>query len=512
MKRVLFYLFILCFIVHPLLYVNLNAQDVLVLNLEESIEIALDESYSIKQLRESMNWAEWNLWAAKAGYRTSIESRIYTPVYEEGYRLVDVVEGTPVAKQFGSQQVRGVLDLRQPMPWIPFGGADMTLRSEAYRLDSWTPSNADPEVDIKSSKFYTSLSLIVNKPLFTINETALNLKRAKLSYERRSRAFKRSELDLVFQVTQMFYQLYSWTQRMEIDRDKVRRQEDIYQTTSNKFKAGLIAEVDAMQAEVDLIEFRNDLKRSEGMLAEVSSRFKQLIGVPFEVDVHVITELEPKRVEVDQAQALNLALANRSELVEKKIDIEEQKISIEQIDAQSSVNGNLMGYYDLSGFSDPAFAWGTDTEQLFRSSWDGLQQTPNRGFTFELEVPIFDWGRNKAQVEAAKANMRQDELDYGDLTLDIIREVQDVVRTVYQSWDQLQMLTKSKAVGEKSFDISLKRFNNGDITSTELSRASDQLNQAKLSYLTAYVDYKVALADLKRKTLFDFDLNQSLME
>lgn len=511
MKRI-FHLSLFLMLVRITGTVSVSAQDVLVLSLNESIDIALDESYSIKQLRESINWAEWNLWAAKAGYRTSIESHIYTPVYEEGYRLVDVVDGTPVAKQFGSQQVRGVLDLRQPMPWIPFGGADMTLRSEAYRLDSWTPSTTNPDVDIKSSKFYTSLSLIVNKPLFTINETALNLKRAKLSYERRSRAFKRSELDLVFQVTQTFYQLYSWSQRVEIDRDKVRRQEDIYNTTSNKFKAGLIAEVDAMQAEVDLIQYRNDLKQSEGTMAEVASRFKQLIGLPLEKEVRVIAELEPQKVEVDQARALELALANRSELVEKQIDIEEQKISIRQIDAQVSVNGNLMGYYDLSGFSDPSLPWGTDTERLFRSSWEGLRQTPNRGFTFDLEVPLFDWGRNKAQVEAAKANLRQNELDYDNLTLDIVREVQDVVRTVYQSWDQLQMLAKSREVGEKSFEISLKRFNNGDITSTELSRASDQLNQAKLSYLAAYVDYKLALADLKRKTLYDFDLDRSLVE
>ncbi len=511
MKRILFLFIFVQYIFLSIGVASLSAQDSLVLDLDQCIEIALDKSYSIKQLRESMNWAEWNLWAAKAGYRTSIVSQIYTPVYQEGYRLVDVVDGNPVPKQFGSQQVRGVLDLRQPMPWIPFGGANATLRSEAYRLDSWTPSSLDPDVDIKSSKFYTSLSLIINKPLFTINETALNLERAKLSYERRSRTFKRSELDLVFQITQTFYQLYSWSQRVEIDRDKVRRQEDIFNNTSNKFKAGLIAEVDAMQAEVDLIQYRNDLKQSEGTLAEVSSHFKQLIGVPFEVDVRVTTELEPKKVEVDQARAIELALANRSELVEKQIDIEEQKISIRQTDAQVSINGNLMGYYDLSGFSDPSLPWGTDSKELFRSSWDGLRKTPNRGFTFDLEIPLFDWGRNKAQVEAAKANLRQNELDYDNLTLDIIREVQDVVRSVYQSWDQLQMLAKSREVGEKSFEISLKRFDNGDITSTELSRASDQLNQAKLSYLAAYLDYKLALADLKRKTLFDFDLNQSLV-
>ena len=179
-------------------------QDTRVLTLDESIEIALDKSYSIKSLREGMTWAERNLWAAKAGYRTNIQSSLYTPAYDEGFTLVEVVGGNPVAKQSGTFQMRGVLDVIQPMPWLPLGGGDLTFRSEAYQLNSWTPSTTEPDIDLKSNKFYTSLSAIMNKPLFTINTLALNLKQAELSYERQSRVFKRSELDLVYQVTSAF--------------------------------------------------------------------------------------------------------------------------------------------------------------------------------------------------------------------------------------------------------------------------------------------------------------------
>jgi len=486
-------------------------QDTLVLNLDESLGIALDRSISIQTLRQNMQWAERNLWAAKAGYRTSITSRWYAPAYDEGFKLVEVVEGNPVAKRYGSSQVRGVLDLVQPMPWIPLGGADLTLRSEAYQLNSWTPSLQNPDARIRSNQFFTSLSVIANKPLFTINELALGLKQAELSYERQSRVFKRSELDLVYRVTDAFYRLYEMSQRVDIDREKVARQEAIFQTTSNKYKAGLIAEVDAMQAEVELIQYKNDLKTDEGRLAEQEAAFKQLVGIPMERPVKAAAELELLPVNVDVVKARAMALENRSELAEQKINIEEQKINIQQIDARVAVKGNLKGYYDLSGFSDPDSPWGTSSQDLFRSSWDQLKQTPNRGFTFELEIPIWDWGRNRAQVQAAKANLRSDELSLADLAVTIEREVDDVVRSVRETWDRVQMLAKSQEVSRKSMDISLKRFANGDITSTELARASDQLNNARLSYLAATIGYRMALADLKRKTLYDFEYDRPVV-
>lgn len=487
-----------------------SAGEPLVLHLDDAIDIALDRSYQIKYLKQSIRWAERNLWAARAGYRTQLSSHLYAPAYTEGFKLVEVLGETEVAKRFGSYQVRGTLDLTQPMPWIPLGGGSLTLRNEAYRLDSWTPSQDNPDVDIKTSKFYSSLSLRVEKPLFTINELKLGLLEAKLAYERRSKVYTRSELDLVYNVTNSFYRLYRNLQQFIIDQEKVKRQSEIYETTRNKFKAGLIAEVDAMQAEVELIQYQNDLKQSESALKEQDAAFKQLIGLELADSVSVITNIDIKPVFVDAEKAVALALKNRSEIVEREIDIEDQKISIKQIDARVSIKGSLSGYYDLEGFSDPNLPWGASTQDLFQSSYEQLKQTPNRGFTFELEVPLWDWGRNRAEVDAAKANLRQSELSLQDQKITIEREVRDLVRNVYQTFDRVQMLNKSRGVSEKSFEISLHRFDNGDITSTELARATEQLSSAKLSYLAAYVEYQLALADLKRKTLYDFENDRSL--
>lgn len=482
------------------------------LTLEQAIDIALSDSYRIQVLRENLRWAELNLWAARAGFRTYAQSRLYLPVYDEGTRLIDVPDGNPVAKDFRSLQVKGVLDLIQPLPWIPLGGGELTFRSEAYQLNSWTPATYDPDIELRSNKFYTSLRMIIDKPLFTINSLELGLRRAQLTYQRQTRVYKRSELDLIYQVTQSFYQLYRSTEEAKISRDQLERQEAIFRTTEAKFRAGLIAEVDAMQAEVEVIQSRNEVEQSAGALQELAGALKQLIGLPQDVAVRVFDEMATQPLDVDPDSAVAIALRHRSELVEKEIDIAEQRIAIDQVDARTSIKGNLRAYYDFSGYSDPDLAWGTSTADLFSSSWDELSRTPNRGVTFELEVPVWDWGRNDAEVEAERARLRQDLMNLEDLRRSIALEVRDVVRRTRETWNRVEMLSKSKEVSRRSFEINLQRFENGDITSTELARATEQLGQSNLSYLAAFIEYKLALADLRRKTLYDFETGRALID
>lgn len=489
---------------------KVTSQEMRVLTIEDAISIALDKSYEIKTLEKLVDQAEQNLVAARAQYKTNINFNFYAPQYDEGFELIQQVEGNPVPKQQRSFQVRGVMDIIQPMPWIPLGGGNLTLQGEAYQLNSWTPMINNPDKYDKSNRFFNKISLIINKPLFTINNVALELRQAKLNYRKQKKVFTRSELDLIYRITQQFFSLYKTIQEVEINQEDVKRQQNIYETTEKKFKSGLIAEVDAMQAEVDLIQARNSLKSSQGRMERQMASFKQLIGLPLDEIIDLTAELDVKRISINIEKAISFAMKNRSEIVEREIDIENQKINIQQTDARVSLKGSLMGYYQLSGFSEDNLAWGTSTVDLINSSWEVLKQTPNRGITFNLEIPLWDWGRNRAQVKAAEIQLERDEMDLEDQYITIEREVKDVIRSYYEAYDRVKMLEKSKDVSQRSFDINLERFENGDITSTELARVSDQLNQSLLSYLDAYNQYKLALADLKRKTLYDFETNKSL--
>jgi outer membrane protein TolC len=151
---------------------------------------------------------------------------------------------------------------------------------------------------------------------------------------------------------------------------------------------------------------------------------------------------------------------------------------------------------------------------LFRSSFDNfVDRPPNRGITFTLSYPLADWGRGSARVQQEQANLRSRQLDMDNLIVTIKREVRDIVRSVEEAKNRLGIHQRNQEVSRRSYDISRMRFENGDITSQELSLEQERLAATQIDYLNAFITYQLAVADLKRKTLWDFENNRSyLME
>ena len=65
-------------------------------------------------------------------------------------------------------------------------------------------------------------------------------------------------------------------------------------------------------------------------------------------------------------------------------------------------------------------------------------------------------------------------------------------------------------LAEKNFDISNARFTNGDIDAQTLALDRIRLNNAYLSRLGAYISYRLFIADLTRKTFYDFETGTAL--
>ena len=114
-------------------------------------------------------------------------------------------------------------------------------------------------------------------------------------------------------------------------------------------------------------------------------------------------------------------------------------------------------------------------------------------------------------MAAADANLSTVALGLDEQHKTITREVREVVGKLNEAENRLEVLIKNQEVAQKAFDISIERFNNGDITVQELALDRNRLTQSKFSFLNAYIDYKLSLADLKRKTMFDFEKNRSLI-
>ena len=480
-----------------------------VLTLQQAIDHALQRSFNVKFLSLSLEAARQNLIARKGNFKTNAQLRLDSPSLNEQLLSIEVANGLPSYSTRGTLRFSGALDINQPLPT----NGVFTLSSQLYQQNVSTLLATATADELKRKDFLTSIGLRLNQPLFTINTLKLGFEEANLNYERASGQIRRNELEVIYNVTQTFYDLYRATRSLEIAREDMKQQEEAYNLASKKLSAGLIPEVEALQTEVDLAQSRNRVYSAESALNRQEDVFKQTVGMPLAEKIAVFTQVEFKPFAIDLEKALAHGLQNRSEIREQAIDQRLQEIELKRTDARSELKAELSGYYDLTGISDATLPYDTGTRELFRSSWNDLKDRPkNRGVLFSVTMPLWDSGVNGAEVSSAKARLDQSTLSLDNERISVEREIKDVVARVREAENRLGVLEKSQKLAERSYEISLARFDNGDITAQELALDRNRLTQARSAYLDAYIDYQTAVADLKRKTLYDFAQNRSLVE
>jgi len=94
--------------------------------------------------------------------------------------------------------------------------------------------------------------------------------------------------------------------------------------------------------------------------------------------------------------------------------------------------------------------------------------------------------------------------------VNIEREIRSLVDQLNNNLNGLKMMEKSVVVAQKSFDISRQRYSNGEIDSQAMALERDRLNNTYISRLRSYINYKLGLSDLMRKTFYDFEKDISM--
>lgn len=462
------------------------------LTLEKSIEIAKKKSYTMLQLEQDLKIAEYNLKAATNRLKTHIDLNLTLPEYTETVRQFEDSLGIsyyPVKQLNYSSN----LSINQPLPT----DGNIYIRGEARGLD-------DLNTDIRSATLNTRIGF--TQPLdafYGYNNIRSSLKRSQLAYEQSSKSLKRAELNLIYQVSSAYYNLLSLQKSMDIAKLDLERQTEAYDISQNKYKAGLIREVDALQMEVDLAEAQNNYDIAILNQESAVNLFKDLLGISLQDSISLSDELKYKIVIIDTDRAVQLALKNRSEIKEQEIQIELQKLSLKQQKAQGMIKSNINAYFEKVGVSQQDI--NMNYFDSFNNSYNNLSGRPaNFGIGFTISIPILDWGENRAMVRASESRLKQTALRKTEIEREIETEVKNLVAGVGSNLKRLQLLEKNVSVAEKSFEITLSRFSDGDIDSQSLALERNRLNTAYTSHLRAYINYQLALADLMRRTLYDF--------
>lgn len=476
----------------------LAAQKVYQLDLDSSIAIARQQSNRMQILQQRLLISEYQLKAATSNYKTHVSMDMVLPRYTETVRQWEDSLGISFYS-VRQNQMNAYLRVNQPLP------------TDGYLfLSSGLQNFIDYNYDDRLTQLSTSIGF--RQPIEAIygyNNLKLNYKQAKLNYESTQKQLERAELDLVYDVSSLYYNLLSYGERLEIARMGYERQLEAYNIASNKYKAGLIREVEALQMEVDLSGAANVLDIAKVNYSSQMRLFKELMGLDLGDSIMVESTMEYTDVLIDTEKAVQLALENRNELKEYQIRIELSEMEIKRRKAAGRIQGDIFVNYDLIGTNKSLLS--VPVDQSFQDSWYNLQERPgnfNAGLT--ISIPLIDWGENRARVNAARASLEQNRLELKGEKISIEREIRNLVEQLQSSLRRLELLEKNVVVAEKSFEISRQRYANGEIDSQAIALERERLNNAYISRLESFITYKLLLSDLMRKTFYDFENDRPL--
>jgi outer membrane protein len=475
------------------------AQTVYNLDLESSIALAKEKSKTMLKLKENLSGVGYDLKAATSKFNTHVNLDLVAPRFTKTVQQFEDTLGVHFG-QVRQNLMNGYLTINQPLPT----DGTLYIRSGAQNIE-----------DYYFSKRTSQLSSVIGftqpiEAFFGYNNIAMGYKQAKLNYDRSFKQLKRAELDLVYNISQAFFTLLSYHERLNIAKLTLQRQKEAYEIAQSKFKAGLIREVEALQMEVDLGDALNSHDIANVNYLSQMNLFKEALGIELKDSITIKTDRDYKTVNVDAERAVRLALDNRLELKEDEINVELNNMEIKRQKAVGRIKGDISFNYEFTGVNqDPR---SIPLQTSLDNTWNDLKRRPNNmGVGLTISIPLIDWGENKARVRSAESNLKENLIQLASDKITIERDVRTTVDRLQSNLKRLQLLEKNVIIAEKSFEISRQRYANGDIDSQSMALERERLNTAYVTRLDAFINYKLFLADIMRKTFYDFEKDVSLL-
>ena len=458
-----------------------------ILTLEKALEIAYQQSPSIIQSKMSLEQSELALIQQKASLKSQFSLNLSPFQYTRSTSFDNYNTQWYTRKSMSSG-----LDFRisQPIKWTD---GTLTLSNSFNWQDDDNQS-----FGAKSTSFSNNLSLNLEQPIFTYNKTKMQLKRLEFNLEKAKIQYALAQLNIEKNVTSAFYGVYQAYKRLVTAREAFQSQKENYELIKNKVEQGLIAQEELFQAEVTLATNENSLADTEMSYENTKDQFKQTLGLPLDIDISILPNIQIDPVQVDVNQAVKYALDQRMEIRQQQIAIEEGIFSLIEAKDNNKFKGSISARVGLMGQGDKfngAFSKPDDNETI--------------GVT--LTVPLWDWGARKANIRSSELSNENTEISNAEERKSIMLDVRQLCRELPKLLRQIDIARQTVSNAVRTYDINVEKYRNGALTGMELKNQQTQLTDAKNALTDAIISYKLRLLDLKIQTLWDFQNNKSYL-
>ncbi|MDG5800208.1 TolC family protein [Marinilabiliaceae bacterium ANBcel2] len=430
---------------------DLHDEDILELNLERAVEIALDENPIIRIADLEIERVDYALREARSALIPSVSA--------EGNYTRNVKK--PV--MFLSDDFFGPGDPEQS------GGSGGGAIEMGY--DNSYTGNLNASMPLFSYSLYQNIQLSEHD--------------VELAIE----ASRSSRIEMIAQVRKAYYSLLLAYDSYEVILRSLENAERNFADVQNLYEQGMVSEYDVIRSEVQVNNIKPSVVQARNGIETAKMMVRALLGLHTDVDFSVIDSLNDYNGEDEELHPaiyqLSKAHHNNSDL--RHLDLEIERMST-QFDAVRSQR-----YPTLSAFANYQFTSQADNFRFSEYHWAkpfsvGLQ----------VQIPIFNGFSIRHQEQQVKIGQHQMQLQRENLDRNLSVQVRNAISSMESALEQVESNRSGIAQAERGYEIAQTRYEAGTGTFLELNDAEMALTQARLNLNQSMYEYLEAEAEYRK--------------
>jgi outer membrane protein TolC len=364
-------------------------------------------------------------------------------------------------------------------------------------------------------QYGTTWSAQITQPLLRnrqIDQNRGTIKLANLDLKLSDSQFKQKVVDTVARIQALYWDLVSAIRQYEISRESVKLAQISLDNNRKKVEIGTLAPISITEAQAELATREVDLIVAEERINTVENGLRNLISNDRNAPIwqQTIVPTEPpefKEYKVDLTTAIGTALANRPELEQLSIKMEQNDISYSMSKDKKKWQLDLVGSFGTVGAAGPqSYDPITGKPQVPDALVGGVPHAYSvmvtEGFyNYFLGVSIQIPLGNRAvesQMAQFKIQNRQNMMTRRVSEQQIQMEIRNAVQTIETSRKRVDTARVARELAREQLEGEEKRFQAGLSENFRVLDRQRGLSQAQGSELTALIAYKKSVIDLQK--------------
>jgi outer membrane protein TolC len=248
---------------------------------------------------------------------------------------------------------------------------------------------------------------------------------------------------------------------------------------ANQRNAGIATGLDVARAETRLASQQVQLAQAKTNLDTARLSLLRVIGSPLNAQLSPADAMRfDPQPPPEAGAAIRQALGNRLEL----------SVASEQLRIAEAERGAAIG-----GWAPTVAAFGDYGNSGLKPTEVNL---PTRSIGIRVDVPIFNGGRTRSEVQVAASQVRQAEMQLSDLRAAVEKDVRQALDNLATREDQMRAAQKNLDLAQRELSLAQDRFQNGVADNIEVTSAQTALENARQMAVFSLAQFNTARLNL----------------